>query len=339
MGDNPKGVYDFPCNLADIKLSVIIPVYNVHNYIERSVRSLMEQTMKNGIEFIFVNDCTPDESIIILRKVLEDYPERHSQVRIIENQYNLGIYKTRCVGAEAAMGDYIGWVDPDDWVDNEMFEKMLKATDGGYEDIIVCDYVEYRLRRTTQIRFKSSRTPLECIERYRSGMFFSGTLWNQIFRRELFVNHMYDIIPTNYSEDTYIIWHIYAHANSISYVNTPLYHYDKRNQKSLMHIRTVSKDAWEEQEKNLEYIDTMQYSSSKEYQRSLYYLMFWRKYEYTSAFETPALFYKTFRRASWSILYFPGMTLVNKLKIFVINNCYPLFWIFNKSMFHAVSNN
>lgn len=326
-------------NMDGKRISIIIPMYNAQKYIERCIRSLMQQTLKNDIEYIVVDDCSSDDSLYILRNVLNCYPERLNHVHVIENKRNLGIYRTRCIGAEAAKGDYIGWVDSDDWVDAKMFEKMLEATNNGNIDIVVCDYVEYRLGRTTQIQFKSSGTPIECIERYRLGMFFSGTLWNQIFRRDLLVNHMHDIIPTNYSEDTYIIWHIYAHAHSIAYVNSSLYHYDKRNQKSLMHTRAVSKNAWKEQEKNLENIETKLYSSSKEYQRSLYYLMFWRKYEYKSAFETPALFYKTFRRASWSILYFPGMTIFNKLKIFIMNNCYPLFWIYNKRMFHAVSNN
>ena len=67
------------------KVSVIVPIYNVEQYIEKCVRSLMEQTLVN-IEFIFVNDCTPDDSMTVLRRVLKDYPARESQVTILEHK-------------------------------------------------------------------------------------------------------------------------------------------------------------------------------------------------------------------------------------------------------------
>lgn len=313
-----------------VNLSVVIPIYNAHEYVERCARSLMSQTLKENIEFVFIDDCSSDNSLLILRELLEEFPERKSQVRIIENRENLGIYRTRCLGAEIATGNYLGWVDSDDWVDPDMFEVMLEASNRGDIDIVVCDYVEYRNDRTSHIHFESSKTPIRSIEQSRCGQFFSGTLWNQIFRRELLVKHMHDIFPTNYSEDTYIIWHIYAHAHSISFVSRPLYHYDKRNQKSLMHIRIVSKDAWLEQKRNLVCIEQKRYSCSRDYNLALYYFMFWRKYEYLDAFDTPWEFYNTFREASLYILFFPGMTIVNRLKIFLINNFYPLFWMYKK---------
>ena len=69
-----------------VRISVIVPIYNVKLYIERCVRSLMEQTLEN-IEFIFVNDCTPDDSMDILHYVLEEYPKRREQIKIIEQGY------------------------------------------------------------------------------------------------------------------------------------------------------------------------------------------------------------------------------------------------------------
>ena len=318
-----------------VGLSVVIPIYNVQEYIERCARSLMNQTLKEGIEFIFVDDCSSDDSMEILRGILKDYPNRKSQIQIVKNFQNLGIYRTRCIGAEAATGKYIGWVDSDDWVEPDMFEKMLDAAESGVTDIVVCDYIEYRLERTTRIHFNASDTPMESIMLSISGMYFSGTLWNQIFRRELFVEHMYDIVPTNYSEDTYIIWHVYCNAHSIKFIAEALYHYDKRNQKSLMHSRSLSFSAWQEQEKNLICIDEKNYSRQKNYKRSLHYFMYWRKYEYLNAFDMPKIFYDTFRNASRDIFYFPGMTQLNRWKIFLINNCYLLFWIMNRGKFYA----
>ena len=89
------------------RVSVCIPVYGVEKYIERCARSLFEQTMTDGIEFIFVNDCTKDNSIEILEKVLEEYPHRKEQVKIIHHEKNRGLVAARNTGLEHATGDYI----------------------------------------------------------------------------------------------------------------------------------------------------------------------------------------------------------------------------------------
>ena len=70
-----------------MKVSVIIPIYKVEAYIERCARSLFEQTLKD-IEYIFVNDCTPDRSVEVLKNVIEEYPDRKSQIRILHHKDN-----------------------------------------------------------------------------------------------------------------------------------------------------------------------------------------------------------------------------------------------------------
>ena len=106
------------------KISVIIPVYNVEKYIERCVRSLFEQTL-GEIEYIFVDDCTPDGSIAILRRIIEDYPERKPFVSIISHEQNKGLAIARRTGVNAACGEYVAFCDSDDWVDTNMYEKLL----------------------------------------------------------------------------------------------------------------------------------------------------------------------------------------------------------------------
>lgn len=107
-----------------VRISVIVPIYNVKLYIERCVRSLMEQTLEN-IEFIFVNDCTPDDSMDILHYVLEEYPKRREQIKIIEHETNRGISAVRNTGLKNATGQYIIYCDSDDWVEKNMYEKLL----------------------------------------------------------------------------------------------------------------------------------------------------------------------------------------------------------------------
>lgn len=118
-------------------VSEIVLVYKVEQYIERCVRSLMEQTF-DDIEFIFVNDCTPDKSMDILRRVIEDYPARTQQIRIIENEVNRGAAASRNIGLDAATGDYIIFTDSDDWVEPTMVADMYNVAIRDNCDIVWC---------------------------------------------------------------------------------------------------------------------------------------------------------------------------------------------------------
>ena len=114
------------------KVSVVIPVYGVEKYIERCARSLFEQTMQEGIEYIFVDDCSPDRSIEILEKVLKEYPHREPQVKIIQHSKNQGIFYTRNTGVENATGEYIIHCDSDDWVEPDICMEKVRAVGGKF---------------------------------------------------------------------------------------------------------------------------------------------------------------------------------------------------------------
>ena len=121
------------------KVSVIIPVYNVERYIERCVRSLFEQTLID-MEYIFVDDCSPDNSINILESVLEEYPNRKSQVKIIRHLENKGLPIARKTGIDNSTGDYIIQCDSDDWVDKDMYKAMYNMAVNTHSDVVVCGY-------------------------------------------------------------------------------------------------------------------------------------------------------------------------------------------------------
>ena len=95
------------------KVSVIVPVYNAEKYIERCVRSLYNQTL-DDIEYIFVDDCTPDNSMEVLQKVMDEYPKRKLHTKIIIHTTNTGQSGSRKDGILAATGDYIIHCDADD---------------------------------------------------------------------------------------------------------------------------------------------------------------------------------------------------------------------------------
>lgn len=105
------------------KVSVIIPIYNVEKYIDRCARSLFEQTLED-IEYIFIDDCTPDKSVDILESVLKEYPHRIPQTQIIRLPKNIGAANVRKKGILLATGEYVIQCDSDDWVEKDMYELM-----------------------------------------------------------------------------------------------------------------------------------------------------------------------------------------------------------------------
>lgn len=204
------------------KVSVIIPVYNVEQYIERCARSLFEQTL-DDIEYIFVNDCTPDKSMEVLARVLEDYPSRKEQVRIINMPVNSGQARVRRIGVDAATGDYIIHCDSDDWVEISIYEKMWSKAVNEKLDMVICGYFVSDGYNTLSTHNMSA-----------SGNFLSALIaneienftWNKLIRRELF--SCIDEWPRqNLYEDVAIIIPIAYQCKRIGKIDEPLYFYFK----------------------------------------------------------------------------------------------------------------
>ena len=108
-----------------MKVSILVPIYNVELYIKRCIISLFEQTY-NDIEFIFVNDCTKDKSIEILNSTLQQYPQRWEQVKIISHKTNKGLAAARTTALQNATGDYVMHVDSDDFLNLDAVEKCVE---------------------------------------------------------------------------------------------------------------------------------------------------------------------------------------------------------------------
>ena len=108
------------------KVSVIIPIYKVEAFIERCATTLMEQTLRE-VEYIFVDDATPDSSIQVLEEVVTRYPERKEQVHIVHHGTNKGLPAARNTGLSLATGEYIFHCDSDDYVDQSYLLEMRQA--------------------------------------------------------------------------------------------------------------------------------------------------------------------------------------------------------------------
>lgn len=120
------------------KLSVVIPVYNSQNYLKKCLDSVVNQTLKD-IEIICVNDCSPDNSLDILK----EYAQNDNRIKIIDFKENKGVSIARNTAMEQAKSEYIGFVDSDDWIDLDFYEKLYNKAVNTNSDIVKAKIVQY----------------------------------------------------------------------------------------------------------------------------------------------------------------------------------------------------
>lgn len=207
-----------------IEVSVIIPVYNVSQYIERCARSLFEQTLEN-IEFIFVDDCSTDNTIDILSRVIKDYPNRNSL--ILKQLVNRGVSAVRELGISKATGKYIGFCDSDDWVEPNMYEKLLNtATEYGC-DIVGAGYWEHYKNNKKECTFYHHTDDRSIIL---SPYFFGGiygALWNKLIKKEFFDNASKELWKgITMWEDSCMLIPLRLNSSKTIFLNECLYHYN-----------------------------------------------------------------------------------------------------------------
>ena len=95
------------------KVSILVPVHNVEKFIEKCARSLFEQTYEN-LEYVFVDDCSPDKSMDVLERVVDEYPTRKSQIKVVRNAVNKGASESKNIAVANATGEFVSFVDSDD---------------------------------------------------------------------------------------------------------------------------------------------------------------------------------------------------------------------------------
>lgn len=212
-------------------ISVIIPIYKVEQYIEKCARSLFEQTL-SSIEFIFVDDCSPDNSINILQSVLNKYPDKIPHTKIIHHNINRGIAAVRNSGTAIAQGKYIIGCDGDDWVEPNMYESMYKKAQQTKADIVICDWMQVYQNSSKRIYVNPPANNMDCIAALLSGR-MHGSVCNKLVKRELYTKYNIVYIEgVNYCEDLFVTYKLFYYAHSIAYINQPFYNYRQINPNS-----------------------------------------------------------------------------------------------------------
>lgn len=206
------------------KVSIIIAVYNCDKYIEVCARSLFEQTL-DSIEYIFVNDATPDNSIHILESVLDDYPLRQTNTNIIDLTLNKGVANARQIGISHASGEYVIHCDSDDWVDKDMYEKLYLKAKETDADIVGCNFRHEFSDSQYDFHQQYADNMEENIRRLINGRIFPSLCTSLTKRKLITDNNISFPIGLNMGEDLFFNLQLYLHAKKIVGMEWGPYHY------------------------------------------------------------------------------------------------------------------
>lgn len=227
--------------MNDIKVSILVPVYSAEKYISRCARSLFGQTYDN-IEFVFVNDCTPDSSIEILKSVLKDYPKRQSQTKIINHDKNRGVAAARNTLLDNATGDYILWVDADDFIEYDTVQRLVKEIESSDIDILCFKSVKHSQKGIKIYSWEKEKNLSEFLLHVQQKT-ANTALWGRLIKRSLFTENKINFIEgINIGEDLLVLFKLIFFAKKIVTCDDVLYHRDYTNENSLVHMsRTPQK--------------------------------------------------------------------------------------------------
>jgi len=202
-----------------IKVSIVVPVYNMETRLKRCLDSLVNQTLKE-IELIIINDGSKDKSIEIIR----DYEKKYKNIKVIDRE-NKGISETRNEGISLSKGKYIAFVDSDDYVELDMFEKLYNKIEKDKSDIVVCGYKSFYENSEevlyTNIENKCNITSINDNPAMIYKMDYAP--WNKIYRKDLW-NDIRFPEGVKY-EDLEAVLKVFLKAKKITYLDAYLYNY------------------------------------------------------------------------------------------------------------------
>ncbi len=200
------------------KISVIIPVYNVEKYIAKCLDSICNQSLKD-IEIICINDCSTDNSLAILK----DYASKDARIKIIDFKENKGVSIARNAGLKIAQGDYIGFVDSDDFVDLDFYESLYNKAIEDNADIIKAGCLMYMT--STDAILSDLNYKIQLSTKY----FFTHEWWSAIYSKKMLIDNAINFPEEcTHSEDIVFLNKCVLKASKLSLVDDVYYHYIRR---------------------------------------------------------------------------------------------------------------
>jgi|UniRef100_UPI0040261529 hypothetical protein BACCOPRO_03219 len=313
-----------------MNVSVIVPIYNVQNFIAHCAHSLLSQTLES-VEYIFVDDCSPDNSMDILRDVLGQYPHRQEQVKLIVHEVNQGLPATRNSGLKVATGEYIFHCDSDDFVETDMLKQMYVAAKQQDADIVWADwYLSYACKER-YMKQPSFNSPEDALKAMLSGA-MKYNVWNKLVRRQLYTDNKI-AFPAGYGmgEDMTTLM-LFAYAKRVCYLPKAFYHYVKLNENAFS--QTYSERHIQELKYNTERVTqflTNRYGETLEKEIAFFKL----DVKYPFLISTQRKHYDIWR--TWYCEAHPYLALNNHLSFrayivqwFAAKNMFVFVWLYNQ---------
>ena len=203
-------------------ISIIVPVYNVESYLDECIQSIVSQSYNNW-ECILINDGSTDKS----GEICDTWANKDHRIHVI-HQSNQGVSTARNTGIQYAKGEFITFIDSDDWIEPNMYEAMYSVATQQDADIVICGYADEYVKRA-EVYNNDNKTVIytqdEAIERLIYDNEIRSYLWDKLFRREILGDEM---PKGRIFEDYAIMPRWFANAKKIVSLHVPLYHYRQR---------------------------------------------------------------------------------------------------------------
>ena len=218
-----------------IKVSILVPFYNVEKYIGRCAESLFSQTYQN-IEYVFVNDATPDKSMEVLDEYIDKFQVR-GKCKIIVHEKNLGISESRNDCLDNMTGDYFLFVDSDDYIDKDMVALLVSVAIFNDADICGCGYIEEYPDHSVSFPQKYTNNHDEMM-RAITLLTIKGVMWKLLVRSLIVTDHKQEVrfIPDRNMVDDYLFCcQLFYYAKSFAGVDKCMYHWIQYNPNNYTH--------------------------------------------------------------------------------------------------------
>ena len=219
----------------NVKVSILVPFYKVENYVGRCIESLFTQTYKN-VEYVFVNNCTPDNSMVIINEYIEKYGVA-DKCKMIVHDENLGISASRNDCLDNMTGDYFLFVDSDDYIDKDMVELLVEAAIKENADISGCGYIEEFADHSVEHPQKYTNDHNEMM-RAITLLTIKGVMWKLLVRSTIVTDHRDEVrfIPDRNMVDDYLFCcQIFYYAKRFASVDRCMYHWIQYNPNNYTH--------------------------------------------------------------------------------------------------------
>ena len=226
------------------EVSIIVPIYNVENYLEKCLKSIIEQTFQD-IEIICVDDGSTDNS----SKILNEFAQKDSRIKIIK-ETNQGVFAARHNGLKNATSKYILFIDSDDWIDKNLIKKTLDCIKKYNTDVVVYGAYSVRNSKLSKGMYSVNKIPKKYKEKvltikdYEDNLFYiPPTAWNKLYKKEFLDTHNIKFQEIRNGEDQIFYLHTILTARNIYIIDENLYYYTKNRTGSITYSYRKTTDS------------------------------------------------------------------------------------------------